>query len=123
MKPEFSAGNNIAMKVPQHEFEVTVAFYRDVLGFKVLNELHDQYSDSVIFEFGDKQLWVDRVDHLSQTEIWLEVSTNSRELAEAYLKDKSCVRRDEIESLPDGFKGFWVSSPSNIIHLISEIDN
>jgi hypothetical protein len=30
------------------------------------------------------------------------------------------VRRDEIEPLPEGFKGFWISNPANIIHLISQ---
>ena len=30
------------------------------------------------------------------------------------------VGQDEIEALPPGFKGFWISSPSNIIHLINQ---
>ncbi|MGD8293677.1 MAG: VOC family protein [Desulfobacterales bacterium] len=34
MKPKFSPGKNIAMKVPTHEYDNTVAFYRDILGFE-----------------------------------------------------------------------------------------
>jgi predicted enzyme related to lactoylglutathione lyase len=33
MTPMFSGGRNIAMKVPPHQWETTVAFYRDVLGW------------------------------------------------------------------------------------------
>ena len=35
-KPDFRAGQNIAMKVPAHEFEATVAFYRNVAGLEQL---------------------------------------------------------------------------------------
>ena len=34
MKPKFKPGKNIAIKVPVHEFDKTVAFYRDILGFE-----------------------------------------------------------------------------------------
>ena len=30
MAAKFSGGKNIAMKVPPHQYEATVAFYRDV---------------------------------------------------------------------------------------------
>jgi catechol 2,3-dioxygenase-like lactoylglutathione lyase family enzyme len=33
-KVKFAAGRNIAMKVPPHQYEATVGFYRDVLGLK-----------------------------------------------------------------------------------------
>jgi catechol 2,3-dioxygenase-like lactoylglutathione lyase family enzyme len=33
-KPEFTPGTNIAMKVPVHEYEKTLSFYRDILGFE-----------------------------------------------------------------------------------------
>jgi hypothetical protein len=33
---EFAGGLNIAMKVPPYVWEATVAFYRDVVGLKVM---------------------------------------------------------------------------------------
>jgi hypothetical protein len=76
--------------------------------------------DSVIFEFGDKNLWIDKMSGLSQAEIWLEIETENIEEASIYLEEMGCTRRDEIEPLTNDLKGFWISGPSNIIHLIHE---
>ena len=120
MKPTFSPGTNIAIKVPVHEYDSTVTFYRDILGLKqVTLESPDKY-ESTAFEFGDKNLWIDKISGISQAEIWLEIKTDDIQKAETYLKTKGLCRRDEIEPLPSEFKGFWLSSPSNIIHLIHE---
>jgi catechol 2,3-dioxygenase-like lactoylglutathione lyase family enzyme len=78
---KFSPGRNIAMKVPPHAHEDTVRFYRDVLGFEELAE----FRPAVVFKFGDKNLWIDRVPGLSQAEIWLEVQTNDLAAAEQRL--------------------------------------
>ena len=40
--------------------------------------------------------------------------------AKKYFKRKCVIRRDEIEKLPNDFTGFWITSPSDIIHLITE---
>ncbi len=117
MKPEFKPGRNIAMKIPTHEYESTVGFYRDILGFRELSAIGIDATPR--FEFGDKVLWMDCVAGISQAEIWLEVVTDNIEEALEYLPEQGCHRRDEIEPLPDGFQAFWVSSPSNIIHLVS----
>ncbi len=114
--PRFSAGRNIAMKVPPHQYEDTIRFYRDVLGFKEIA----RHAPSVCFEFGANQLWIDRVPGLSQAETWLEVVTNDLAAAAEYLKSKDVVRCDEIEPLPPGFQAFWVSSPASIIHLVCD---
>lgn len=103
------------MKVPPHLWDATVQFYRDVVGLKVI-----EHAPSVGFEFGANQLWIDRVDGLSQAEIWLELSTSDVEAAASQLKSAGVVRRDEIEPLPEGFAGFWITSPASIIHLISK---
>ena len=117
MTLEFEPGINIAMKIPAHEYDSTVRFYREVLRFK---ELSGSGADETPrFEFGDKVLWLDRMPGLSQAEIWLEVVATDIAKAAEYLEGQGCHRRDEIEPLPDGFKAFWVSSPSNIIHLVS----
>jgi len=120
MKPQFIAGENIAIKVPAHEFESTVAFYKDILGFEKKETLTTDNLESVTFNFGNKKLWIDKVAGISQAEIWLEIVTENIEAASDYFKKNSCVRRDEIEPLPAGFRGFWISSPSNIIHLVIE---
>lgn len=117
MDLEFEPGKNIAMKIPAHEYENTVRFYRDVIRFKELTGSGE--NDTPKFEFGDKVLWLDCMPGLSQSEIWLEVVASNVEEASDYLKEQGCYRRDEIEPLPDGFKAFWISSPSNIIHLVS----
>jgi hypothetical protein len=41
-------------------------------------------------------------------------------MASVYFRKNSFIRRDEIEPLPDGFKGFWIANPANIIHLVTE---
>ncbi|MDR2877507.1 MAG: hypothetical protein LBV36_05655 [Chromatiales bacterium] len=119
MKPEFSAGRNLAMKVPAHEHERTLSFYRDVLGLRQLAGAAPGSAKTAAFEFSDKVLWIDEVSGISQAELWLEIITDDIELAAQYLHDHDCVRRDDIESLPEGFRGFWLSSPANIIHLIA----
>ena len=123
MKPQFKPGKNLAMKVPVHEFEQTVVFYRDILGFEEIKESQSANSDSVRFMFGNKILWIDRVETLSQAELWLEIITDDIEAASEYLANKGCVRRDEIEPLPQSFKGFWLANPANIIHLVSADDS
>lgn len=115
-KVDFTGGSNIALKVPGHQWEDTVMFYRDILCLAVAEE----HTDSVVFEFGSLRLWVDRVDTISQSEIWLEIETDDTETAGEYLKSAGVVRRDEIEKLPEGFDGFWVSGPSSTIHLVKK---
>lgn len=121
MDVEFEPGKNIAMKIPAHEYESTVRFYREVLRFK--ETTGSGPNDTPKFEFGDKVLWLDRMPGLSQSEIWLEVVASDIGRAAEYLKGQGCHRRDEIEPLPPGFKAFWVSSPCNIIHLVSQSDD
>jgi catechol 2,3-dioxygenase-like lactoylglutathione lyase family enzyme len=111
---KFSAGHNIAMKVPPHMFDATVQFYRDVLGLKEIT----RHSPSIGFEFGSNNLWIDRVAGMSQTEIWLEVVTDSITAAAQLLEGAGVVRCDDIEPLPDGFQAFWISSPASIVHLV-----
>lgn len=115
VRPAFSGGRNIAMKVPPHEYDAVVAFYRDVLG---LEELADRRPD-ICFAFGANHLWIDRVPGVSQSELWLEIRTDDGPAAKTYLADHGVARRDEIEPLPTGSDGFWIASPSNIIHLVS----
>lgn len=116
-KAVLKPGENIALKVPPDEFGKTVAFYRDVIGLTVLRTTEE---GSVVFEFGSKKVWVDRVPALSQAEIWLELSATDTGAAAKQLAKHGVVRRDENEPLPAEMKAFWIKSPSGIIHLISQ---
>ena len=122
MKPQFAPGKNIAVKVPVHEFDRTVSFYRDILELEEIDAASANDIESVTFRFGDKNLWIDKVTGISQAEVWLEIVTDDISAASRYLKEHDCVRRDEIEPLPIGLKGFWLANPANIIHLINEWD-
>ena len=120
MRPDFKPGNNIAMKVPSHEFEKTVSFYQNVLGLQREHLKSLDPLESVVFEFGDKSLWIDNIAGLSQAEIWLEIVSEDIDKARKYLQAQDCVIINEIEPLPANIRGFWLSSPSNIIHLVVE---
>ena len=119
MKPTFKPGKNIALKVPTHEFEKTVHFYSTVLGLEQIEGTSPDTFSSATFAFGDKNLWVDCIAGISQAEVWLEIDTDDVAGAKAYLVEQGCTLRDEIEPLPKDFNGFWLSNPSNIIHLVN----
>ncbi|MGH3704143.1 MAG: hypothetical protein ACRDT9_05895 [Agromyces sp.] len=117
--PKFSGGRNIAMKVPPHRYEATVAFYRDVLQLPAVS---GPTGDATGFEFGPCNLWIDNCPGLSQAEVWLEVVTSHPGAAAGVLENAGIARRDEIEDLGAGFDGFWVSSPSDVIHLVDSTE-
>ncbi|GAA0341231.1 hypothetical protein GCM10009092_02200 [Bowmanella denitrificans] len=117
MKPQFTPGNNMAMKIPSHEYQATLAFYREVLALTEITS--PEPGSTPRFAFGDKTLWLDNVATLSQAEIWLEIVTDNPQAAAEYFNKAGIQRCDDIEPLPADFKGFWITSPSNIIHLLS----
>ena len=116
MTEKFRGGRNIALKVPPHQWEATVRFYRDTLGLAEITE----HAPEVGFRFGHNQLWIDKVETVSQAELWLELVTDDVPAAAEHLKAAGIARCDEIEKLPKDFNGFWISSPSSIIHLVNE---
>ncbi|WP_217267824.1 MULTISPECIES: hypothetical protein [Halomonadaceae] len=77
--------------------------------------------ERIEYAFGDRTAQVEFADGPQGVQIWLEVVTDDIERASECLKEKRCHRRDEIEPLPAGVEAFWISSPSNIIHLASGI--
>lgn len=113
--PNFRPGRNMAMKVPPHQHAQTVQFYAEVLGLERLPEL----GGSACFEFGGKRLWIDRVPGMSQAELWLEIVADDPDAAAAHLELHGVTRCDAIEPLPEGFAGFWICSPSGIVHLVA----
>lgn len=108
-------GKNIAIKVPAHRWEATVAFYRDRVGLPVNRTLRD----SVGFGFGEITLWIDRVPHQSQTDIWLELFTDDPDAALAELQGP---QRDELEPL-DSVEGQWTSDPAGVVLLLRREKN
>lgn len=111
----FRGGRNIALKPPAHQYQASVAFYRDVLGLEPLAS-HEQ---SEAFAFGSLVLWIDRMERLSQAEVWLEVVTGDVAAAEAWLEGAGVDRVDAVEPLPDGFRGFWIVNPAGLVHLVA----
>ena len=106
MKP----GKNIAIKVPLHRWEDTVAFYRDRVGLKVARQLEE----STGFEFGAMTLWIDRVPHQSQTDVWIELFDDVPDAALAAL---GSPQRDALEPL-NAVTGHWPSDPARTIILL-----
>jgi hypothetical protein len=113
-KVKFSAGRNIAMKVPPHQYQATVSFYRDVLGLKEITA----HAPAVGFEFGANNLWIDNVPTMSQAEVWLEVVSDDIVAAAEYLDEAGIARCDAIEALPKELQAFWIASPASIVHLV-----
>jgi hypothetical protein len=110
-------GINIAMKVPTHQYEAVVAFYRDVLKLPELEGGSD-----ISFAHGPNRLWIDNVPHLSQAELWLELVTPNFDEAAGMLEGAGVARNDAIEPLPNGetFRGGWFFNPAGIVHLLKQ---
>ncbi|MEM7362827.1 MAG: hypothetical protein AAF525_02280 [Pseudomonadota bacterium] len=106
-------GTNIAMKVPASDFESVVTSYRD-LGLPV----HHESDDMVSFQYGPVQLHIDRCDHFSQAEVWLELITDDLHAATETTVAAGFTRCDEIEDL-GSYEGFWVKNPASVVHLMS----
>lgn len=103
-------GRNIAIKVPLHRYEETVAFYRDRVGLPVTRTMED----STGFGFGELMLWIDRVPHQSQQDVWLELFSDAPTEA---LEALGSPRRDELEPL-DSVTGHWTSDPAGTVLLV-----
>lgn len=109
-------GINIAMKVPAHQYEATLAFYRDVIGLKPV----DGKAPHTGFELGPNRLWIDAAEQMSQAEIWLELFSDDFPRAAERLSKAGVPRIDAIEPLPEGFRGGWIMNPANIVHMVRE---
>jgi hypothetical protein len=113
-KVKLAAGRNLAVKVPPHVYEATVQFYRDVVGLPLI----ESRPPSIGFEFGDKNLWIDRVPGLSQAEIRLELITNDVLAASEHLKSANMCAAMKSSHCQRDSQAFSVSSPASIVHLV-----
>ncbi|MEU8135740.1 VOC family protein [Streptodolium elevatio] len=123
-KPEFSAGLNIAMKIPKAHYEATVAFYRDTLGFEVAEE-EVAYAPTVsrthAVRFGPTTLWLDCVDNYSRPDLWLQLHTDDLDAATSTLADVGIRPCDEVEPLADlDTRTHWIRNPAGVVHLLAE---
>ncbi|MEM7643753.1 MAG: hypothetical protein AAF366_14650 [Pseudomonadota bacterium] len=110
MAANLRPGRNIAIKVPLHRWDETVAFYRDRVGLEVLREA----DASIGFRFGPMTLWIDRVGHQSQGDVWLELFADDPDSA---MDSLGSPCRDELEPL-DGVIGHWTSDPAGTVVLV-----
>ena len=110
----FKGGRNIAIKLPERSYADSLAFYKETLGLPVLSET----LEGAVVDFGSIRLHLDRVPGQSQTDVWLQVETDDIAKAAAHLDAAGVRRCDEVETLPDGFQGFWIAAPAGTIHLI-----
>jgi catechol 2,3-dioxygenase-like lactoylglutathione lyase family enzyme len=118
MTKDIKGGINIAMKVPTHQYEATVAFYRDTLGLEPFLEKPGYMG----FIYGPNRLWIDEVPAYSQAEVWLELFAPDFSQASDYLSAAGVVRNDAIEDLGEGFRGGWFFNPAGVVHLVREPD-
>jgi hypothetical protein len=118
MTNPIGGGINIAMKVPSHQYEATIAFYRDVIGLTPF----DDKPPARGFLLGPNRLWIDEAPHYSQAEVWLELFTPDHEAAFGHLERNGVVRCDSVEDLGEGFRGGWIMNPANIVHMLREPD-
>lgn len=113
---KFEGGNNIALKLPPHQFEPVLAFYRDILKLPVIQ------SESLSWKvaFGPVTLWLDRVETMTQAELWLEIATDDTAAAASHLAKHHVVRCDKVEPFPESVDGFWIANPAGIVHLVAK---
>lgn len=116
MKADIQGGIDIAIKVPAHQYQQTIDFYRRDIG---LPEITDK-APAVGFVLGPNRLWIDEAPALSQAEVWLELFTADFPKTEKHLEQSGVVRCDAVEPLPAEFKGGWIMSPCNIVHMLRE---
>jgi len=118
MSVKIEGGVNIAMKVPSHQYQAVIAFYRDVVGLEPIVEK----APVVGFKLRPNQLWIDEAETMTQAEVWLELFTPDHASALKRLEDGGAVRCDPIEPLGEAFRGGWIMNPANIVHMVREPD-
>jgi len=107
-------GSNIAVKVPAGLFDATVRFYRDTVALPVIEER----PASVGFAFGSVVLWLDRVEHATHAEVWLELTAPDVEAASREMSASGARIADEIEPL-DRTDRHWIIDPAGTVLLLT----
>ena len=80
MSAAFEGGVDVAMKVPPHQYQPVLNFYRDVVGLK---EIGNEGTRG--FELGPIRLWIDESPGMSQAETpAINLSSEPESRKEAY---------------------------------------
>ncbi len=118
MPAKLYGGIDIAIKVPPHQYEAMIAFYRDIIGLKPITEkLPD-----VGFELGPNKLWVAEAPEMSRAEVWLELLPIASRMRPSICPERVLSAAMLSRSCRRAFKGGWITSPANIIHMVREPD-
>lgn len=118
MTDDIKGGINIAMKVPSHQYDAVVAFYRDVVKLPE----YTAKAPAIGFHLGPNHLWIDEAPNFTQAEIWLELFTGDHRAALARLEAGGAIRCDQIEELGEAFRGGWIMNPANVVHMVRTPD-
>ncbi|RZK38955.1 MAG: hypothetical protein EOO90_20505 [Pedobacter sp.] len=120
MNPTFEAGINIAIKIPKHKYEKTVAFYRDILKLPVEEKpiKNPTVSRTHEVKFGHNIIWLDCVDSFTRSETWLQLTVPNIEEATEYLLSNDVIPCDEIEEIPENMH--WIMDPAGTVSNLQE---
>lgn len=120
MNINFQAGINIAVKIPKHQYEQTVSFYRDILKLEVEEQSIQNPTVSRTHKvcFGQNVLWLDCVDNYTHSETWLQLTVPDIEVATDYLKKNNVYTCDTIEELPPNMH--WIMDPAGTVFNVQE---
>lgn len=123
MSIPFSAGINIAIKIPKSKYNQTVAFYRDILKLEVEEKpiTNPTISRTHQVTFGYNIIWLDCVDNYTHSETWLQLVVPDVEAATNYLQSKGVDTCDEIEELPPNMH--WIMDPAGTVFNVQERNN
>lgn len=120
MNPEFEAGINIAIKIPKSKYEMTVAFYRDILKLDAEEKpiKNPTVSRTHQVKFGHNVIWLDCVDNYTHSETWLQLTVPNVEEATDYLRAKGIDTCDELEELPKNMH--WITDPAGTVFNLQQ---
>jgi hypothetical protein len=118
-KPQFRGGRNVAMKLPPHQYEETIRFYRETLGLDVRQTSDNSHA----VDYGPIRLWLDRCPTASHAELWLDIGTSDTKTAAKHLAAQGVTRCDAIEELPKDFDGYWIANSAGIVHIVSSYED
>ena len=91
--PACAPGRNFAFKVPAWLHDDAAAFYRDIVGLPRA----DTDGTSQVFEFGEMRLWLDRADHATHSDVWLELQVDDVERSALRLERAGARIADHLE--------------------------
>src|SRR5690606_10721193 len=107
-------------KIPKSKYQQTVDFYKNTLGFEVVEEPidHPTVSRTHKMRFGENVLWLDCVDNYSHSEAWLELKVPDVEKAVKHLEENGTKTCDELEEIPNN--AHWIMDPAGTVLILNK---